>query len=121
MDKDFQTTMDSDAQLDENRQNRRQFFNGLGKWSLAVIAAVTGLRDALNGMQDTIGSRFEGPSAGQNNVRRQIAKKKRPHGDQPHINETHSNNPTPHGDYYRRPKPPDGSTTSPDGTKRKFE
>jgi hypothetical protein len=29
---------------EEDRQNRREFFNGLGKWSMAVVAAISFLR-----------------------------------------------------------------------------
>jgi len=30
---------------EEKRQNRREFFNGLGKWSMIVVAAVSLLRE----------------------------------------------------------------------------
>jgi hypothetical protein len=43
MDRDPQTTTAPKGQQEEERQNRRQFFNGLGKWSLAIIAAVSSL------------------------------------------------------------------------------
>ena len=46
MDNDSPTTPACKGQPEEDRQNRRQFFNGLGKWSLAIIAAVTALRGA---------------------------------------------------------------------------
>ena len=32
------------AMCAEDRQNRREFFNGLGKWSMIVVAAVSFLR-----------------------------------------------------------------------------
>ena len=64
MDNDPQTTSGPKEQPEEERQNRRQFFNGLGKWSLAIIAAVTALREGVHDLQSAIGSRFETPSAG---------------------------------------------------------
>ncbi len=59
MDKDPQTTSGPQEQPEQDRQNRRQFFNGLGKWSLAIIAAVTALREGLHDLESAIGSRFE--------------------------------------------------------------
>ena len=64
MDNDPQTTSGPQEQPDQERQNRRQFFNGLGKWSLAIIAAVTALREGVHDLQSAIGSRFETPSDG---------------------------------------------------------
>jgi hypothetical protein len=43
MDDDPKTKSDCKEQPDEACQDRRQFFNGLGKWSLAVVAAVSSL------------------------------------------------------------------------------
>jgi len=101
MDDDSQTTTVSKEQDEQARQSRRQFFNGLGKWSLAIIAAVTALREGVHGLQSVIGSRFETGSDGASDPRPRIAKKKRPHGDQPHIDEKHFNQKVPHDDYYR--------------------
>jgi hypothetical protein len=67
---DVQTTKDSDQQPEEERQNRRQFFNGLGKWSLAIIAAVVGLREGPQDLERGIGSRF-----GTGEPRKRIARK----------------------------------------------
>ena len=64
MDNDPQTTSGPQEQPDEARQNRRQFFNGLGKWSLAIIAAVAALREGVHDLQSAIGSRFETGSDG---------------------------------------------------------
>ena len=58
MDKHSQTTTGCKGQPEEERQNRRQFFNGLGKWSLAIIAAVTALREGVHDLQSAVGSRF---------------------------------------------------------------
>jgi len=58
MENDPQVTTDCQEQPDEERQNRRQFFNGLGKWSLAIVAAVAALREGVHDMQNAIGSRF---------------------------------------------------------------
>jgi hypothetical protein len=102
MDNDRQTTPGCKGQPEEERQNRRQFFNGLGKWSLAIIAAVTALREGLHDLESGIGSRLDTPSAGRGEPRQQIAKKKGPHGDQPHIDDMHFDSPgQPHRDYYR--------------------
>jgi hypothetical protein len=96
--------------------DRRQFLNGLGKWSLAVIAAVTSLRDGFRDEPGSVGPRFDSPTTGQSDRLRQIAKKKRPHGDQPHIDEPHNDSPgQPHRDYYRREAPKEGGTTAPTG------
>jgi hypothetical protein len=97
MDDDSQTTTGGKEQLEEERQNRRQFFNGLGKWSLAIIAAVTAVRD---GSYD---------AGGAGDPRQQIAKKKyekytTPHTDQPHAKHSvHTKDVT-------KPKPPGGTT-----------
>jgi|GEM_PF-467961 len=101
MDNNPQTTAECKDKTAEERQNRRQFLNGLGRWSLAVIAAVAALRDGLHDLRGGIGSRFEtGPErAGESGP--QIAKKKRPHGDQPHLDDSHMNVKTEHQDYYR--------------------
>jgi hypothetical protein len=101
MDNDCQTTPVCKEQPEEERQNRRQFFNGLGKWSLAIIAAVTALREGVHDLQSAIGSRFETGSGGVGEPLQQIAKKKRPHGDQPHIDQAHNDWKNDHRDYYR--------------------
>ncbi len=100
MDNDVETIMNGDAQEDHERQNRRQFFNGLGKWSLAIIAAVTSLRERWREVPTHIGSR-DAPHGGPETYRPQIAKKKGPHGDQPHLDDPGFSNRSPHEDYYR--------------------
>lgn len=96
----------------ENDLDRRQFLNGLGKWSLAVIAAVTSLSDGTG----AVGSRFDTRITGQSERLQLMAKKKRPHGDQPHIDQEHQDSPgQPHRDYYRRQAPKEGGTTPPTG------
>jgi hypothetical protein len=112
MKENCQTATDSKRQPDEERQNRRQFFNGLGKWSLAIIAAVTALRGGVHDFQSAIGSRFGARSTGAKAPRQQIAKKKGPHGDQPHIDEGHNDWKGDHRDYYRLEKQPGGTTPS---------
>ena len=42
IDESKSTTTQADCEGD--RQNRREFFNGLGKWSMIVVAAVSFLR-----------------------------------------------------------------------------
>jgi hypothetical protein len=112
MDNDTQTTLGSQERPDQERQNRRQFFNGLGKWSLAIVAAVTALRAGLHDLESAIGSRFEIGSGGLDESRQRIAKKKKPHQDQPHIDEKHFNVKEPHHDYYRLERQPGGGTPS---------
>jgi hypothetical protein len=79
MDNDSKTTTDCNREPDEERQNRRQFFNGLGKWSLAIVAAVAAFREGLHDVQNAIGSRF-GASADAAGNPRQIATVFRPPG-----------------------------------------
>jgi hypothetical protein len=93
MDNDPQTTSGRQEQPDQERQNRRQFFNGLGKWSLAIIAAVTALRDGVDDVRDDIGARFGAPSTGAGDPLQQVAR----HGNSPHQND-HINV---HTDYTR--------------------
>ena len=101
MDDDSQTTKGGKEQDEQESQNRRQFFNGLGKWSLAIIAAVTALRDGMDEVKSAIGSRLETPLTGRGVPSQQIAKKKGPHGDQPHLDDPGFNNKGTHQDYYR--------------------
>jgi hypothetical protein len=82
MDDDPLTNANCEEQPDEDRQNRRQFFNGLGKWSLAIVAAVAGLREGLHDLEGTIGSRFGAGSEAAGDPRQQIAR----HGDVSHGN-----------------------------------
>jgi len=51
MENDESKTTGCKNQPVEQRQNRRQFFNGFGKWSLAIIAAVSALGDSGAGVQ----------------------------------------------------------------------
>jgi hypothetical protein len=46
------------AMCEGDRQNRREFFNGLGKWSMVVVAAVSFLRGSATGSH----ARHEDPS-----------------------------------------------------------
>ncbi len=39
------------AMCPEDRQDRREFFHGLGKWSMIVVAAVSFLRGSTTGAQ----------------------------------------------------------------------
>jgi hypothetical protein len=43
------------AMCQEDRQNRREFFHGLGKWSMIVVAAVSFLRGSATGSQASHG------------------------------------------------------------------
>jgi hypothetical protein len=79
MDNDSKETTNCKVEQAEERQNRRQFFNGLGKWSLAIVAAVAALRDGLHDTQNAIGSRFGAGLEAAGNPR-QIATVFRPPG-----------------------------------------
>jgi hypothetical protein len=49
IDESIPDTAQATRQVD--RQNRREFFNGLGKWSMIVVAAVSFLRGSATGSQ----------------------------------------------------------------------
>jgi hypothetical protein len=65
-----------------DQQNRREFFNGLGKWSMIVVAAVSFLRGSTTqvraGREGTQRPEWEPPETG---VQRFAAKKHRQHVD----------------------------------------
>ena len=65
-----------------DQQNRREFFNGLGKWSMIVVAAVSFLRGSVTqaqaGSEGTSRPEWEPPETG---VQRFAAKKHRQHVD----------------------------------------
>jgi hypothetical protein len=44
MSEDPKINSNSTESPDEERQNRRQFFNGLGKWSAIIVASISLLR-----------------------------------------------------------------------------
>jgi hypothetical protein len=119
MDNDPQTTSGPQEQPDQERQNRRQFFNGLGKWSLAIIAAVTALREGLNDVQRAIGSRFETPSAAADDRRQRTAKKKVPHLNGAGGHKDHADH-IEHGDSPAHPSP-GGTIRVPGGPQDKIE
>jgi hypothetical protein len=111
MDDDTQTTTNWKEAQDDERQNRRQFFNGLGKWSLAIVAAVAALRDGLDDVRDGIDSRFgTGPDAA-GDSRQQIAR----HGNRPHGNTApgHLNDYFRHANHLNGPFIDNGWTNSP--------
>jgi hypothetical protein len=111
MDDESQTTSSPQEQPDQERQNRRQFFNGLGKWSLAIIAAVAALRDGLHDLESGIGLRFGTDSEAAGDPRRQIAR----HGDAAHGNSgpTHDNQHFNHANHANGPFIDRGWTNSP--------
>ena len=95
-----------------DQQNRREFFNGLGKWSMIVVAAVSFLRGSATqvraGREGTQRPEWEPPETG---VQRFAAKKHRQHVDIPgggHYNNPHGD--VPHVDQnimqQRRGSPP---------------
>ena len=105
-----------------DQQNRREFFNGLGKWSMIVVAAVSFLRGSATqvraGREGTQRPEWEPPETG---VQRFAAKKHRQHVDIPgggHYN-------SPHGDVahvdqkiqLQRPGQPSGQPSGPAPTK----
>jgi hypothetical protein len=66
-----------------DRQNRREFLNGLGKWSMIVVGAVSFLRGTATrlhaGREETLRPEWESPGP----TSRRLAKK--PHVDVKHI------------------------------------
>jgi hypothetical protein len=78
----------------EDRQNRREFFNGLGKWSMIVISAVSFLRGSATqvqaGREGTQRPEWQPPETG---VQRFAKKKHRQH-----VDNTGGHYNTPHGD-----------------------
>ena len=66
-----------------DQQNRREFFNGLGKWSMIVVAVVSFLRGSATqvhaGREATQRPEWERP---ENGVQRFAAKKHHQHVDQ---------------------------------------
>ena len=81
MDDDSQIIKDYKDQPEEGGLGRRQFLNGLGKWSVAIVAAVAALREGPDQMQTGGGSQ-SGTSSGLETDRPQrIAKKPKKHTD----------------------------------------
>jgi|GEM_PF-5704844 hypothetical protein len=82
MDDDSQIMKDAKDQPEEGGLGRRQFLNGLGKWSVAIVAAVAALREGPDQME-TGGSSQSGTSSGLGTARPQrIAKRPKKHTDQ---------------------------------------
>ena len=73
-----------DTESAGDQQNRREFFNGLGKWSMIVVAAVSFLRGSATqvraGREGTQRPEWEPPETG---VQRFAKKKHRQHVDIP--------------------------------------
>ena len=82
MDEDSQIIKDYEDQPEGGDLGRRQFLNGLGKWSVAIVAAVAALREGPDQME-TGGSSQSGTSSGLETDRPQrIAKRPKKHTDQ---------------------------------------
>jgi hypothetical protein len=83
----------------EDRQSRREFLNGLGKWSMIVVAAVSGMRESI--AQISIGDGTERPEwkSPQGSFNRLAKKKHHQHVDigTGHIDTPHQD--VPHVDY----------------------
>ena len=47
----LKSVKDAKYQTEEEDQGRRQFLNGLGKWSVAIVAAVAALREGADQME----------------------------------------------------------------------
>jgi len=115
MDNDIQKSTSCEGQPAQEHLDRRQFFNGLGKWSLAVIAAATALREGLDGIQGGSTSEFETPS-GSGQDRPQLIARKKPKGPKgPHTDRAFAKH-SQHYDYTSRKKPPGGKTPETGGT-----
>ena len=52
MDEDSQIIKDYEDQPEGGGLGRRQFLNGLGKWSVAIVAAVAALREGPDQMRN---------------------------------------------------------------------
>lgn len=109
-----------DAVPVEDRQNRREFFNGLGKWSMIVVAAVSFLRGSSTqlhaGREGTQRPEWEPPETG---VQRFAAKKHRQHVDIPpaHGDSGHMNVPHVDTKIQQRGGQPSGQPSGPPPTK----
>jgi hypothetical protein len=86
-----------------DRQNRREFFNGLGKWSMIVVAAVSYLRESATGSQarhevtpEPQRPAWTVPDDGK--PRQRMAG----HFKQRHINEHYNTSYQKHTEYYKR-------------------
>jgi hypothetical protein len=109
MDNDSKTTTDCKGEPEKQRQNRRQFFNGLGKWSLAIIAAVAALREGVDDVYDGIGSRFGTDSERAGDPLQQIAR----HGNLRHGNSNHTDAHQDHSNHLNGPFRDPGWRNSP--------
>lgn len=78
---------------ERDRQSRREFFNGLGKWSMIVIAAVSSLRGSISQDYSSPEETSRPEWARPETPAQRLARKHRQHVDQEpgHIN-------FPHGD-----------------------
>ncbi len=120
MDNDIQKSTSRDGQPEQEHLDRRQFFNGLGKWSLAVIAAATALRDGLDDIQSGSISAFETTSGSGGHRPQLIARKKRKRRKGPHTDvafEKHAQ----HIDNVSKKKLPGGKIRTPGGSPDRAE
>jgi hypothetical protein len=103
-----------------DQQNRREFFNGLGKWSMIVVAAVSLLRGPATQVHAGSGGvrrpEWEPPETG---VQRFAAKKHRQHVDIPpaHGDAGHQNVPHVDTNIQQRGGQPSGQPSGPPPTK----
>jgi hypothetical protein len=105
----------ADASCEGDSQNRRQFLNGLGKWSLAVIAAATALRDGLDDIRGESASEFETLSGSERDRPQLIARKKPKKPKGPHTDRAFYKH-AQHHDNVSKKKPPGGGIPTPGGT-----
>jgi hypothetical protein len=104
----------------EDWQNRREFFNGLGKWSMIVIAATSFLRGSASqlhaGNEGTQRPEWQPPETG---VQRFAAKKHRQHVDNTggHYNTPHGDVPHVDSKIQQRGGQPSGQPSGPPPTK----
>jgi hypothetical protein len=115
MDNDIQKPTNCEGQPEQEHLDRRQFFNGLGKWSLAVIAAATALREGLDNIRGGSASEFETPLESGGDRPQLIARKKPKKPKGPHTDRAFAKH-SQHYDYVSKKKPPGGKAPAPGGT-----
>jgi len=82
-----------DTEITAGSQNRREFFNGLGKWSMIVVATVSALRGSFNRIlagREATGRAEREPLE---NAFQRLAKKPKPHHQHVDIGTGHFDSP----------------------------
>ena len=80
----------------DDQQNRREFFNGLGKWSMIVIAATSFLRGSATRVHAAREGTERPEWEPRETASQRLAKKPQPHHQ--HVDNTGGHYNSPHGD-----------------------